>query len=163
MWVLMGMFLWVSPAWAAGPSLIGQPEPEWTLPDIRGSAMSSSAFRDKIVLLHFWASWCASCKKELSSLRALAAHFKPDDFVVLMINSGFDDTSKISPLALDPPPNMRWLMDVDAKVATLHRVRGLPVSFLIDRQGVVRREYPGPQDFEGKKMMDAIRKLLPAP
>lgn len=129
------------------PSLVGRHAPDWTLKQENGESLSLKSLASKTVLLHFWATWCPSCKKETASLISLASEMKDKSFVIVMVNSGFESTDPKPGISADSPPGVRWLHDPDAKVAALYRVVDLPVTFLIDPTGTILKQFRGPQDW----------------
>lgn len=121
---------------------IGRAAPNFKLAALDGGTTTLDTFRGKYVLLNFWASWCPPCKAETPDLQALSTA-NGGKLVVLGVNQqetrgtakGFADEFQVTyPLALDS----------DGDVSQAYRVgHGLPVSFLIDPDGVITRVYPG--------------------
>lgn len=139
----------------SGPAepLIGAEAPDFEFTILPGEQKYTLAsFRGKVVLLNFWAYWCEPCREEMPSLKKLEAHF-PNDFVLLMLHVGDekDEALKI------PDLPSKLVMDVDVGALTSYGVSGLPHSFLIDKQGIVRAHFKGPQDWMSEKILEQIR------
>ena len=105
----------------------------FTLTDLHGRQYTLSALRGKVVLINFWATWCPPCRKEMPDLNRLYAHFKSQGFVVLSITD--EDPQKVSRQVSQWGYNPPVLIDPGDKVHKLFHVRGIPHSFLFNRDG----------------------------
>ena len=122
--------------------------------------MELSAYRGKVVLLNFWAAWCGPCLTEMPRFAAWRRAMGPENLQVIGV--AMDD---------DPEPvlRVRQKLGVDYPIlmgdAALGRlyggILGLPVTFLIDRQGVLRARYQGESDLA--EMEKSVRHLLTTP
>ncbi len=116
---------------------VGQPAPLFALADPEGKIHELSSFRGRVVWVNFWATWCGPCRRELPDIQRLAEEFKDRGLVVLAVNQGQsagEAEAFWEELDLDLP----ILLDSDAEVSAQYRLRGLPDSFFIDREGVLR-------------------------
>jgi peroxiredoxin len=120
----------------AAPPVIGQPAPDFALRSTDGELRRLSDLRGKVVLVNFWATWCAPCKKELPDLQALYDERRADGLEVLTINveedaadarAFFDARGLTLPLVLDSA----------GTVYDQYRLQGLPDSFFVDREGKI--------------------------
>jgi len=111
---------------AGRPPLLGSPAPEIALKDLQGQEVRLSDLHGKIVLLNFWATWCKPCKEEMPAMQASYEKLRDQGFVVLAVNE-LEDVEKVA----------------EHRVANQYGVVGLPASFLIDRQGIVREHIFG--------------------
>jgi peroxiredoxin len=127
---------------AARPPLVGGPAPEITLKDLRGQDVRLSDLRGKIVLLNFWATWCKPCKEEMPAMQASYDKLRGQGLVVLAVNE-LEDTEKVIEHVRKHGHTFLVVMDHDNVVANRYGVVGLPVSFLVDRQGIVREQIFG--------------------
>lgn len=112
--------------------------PDFVLADYDGKAVKLSEFRGKTVLLNFWASWCTTCEAEMPDMDRLARE-NPDDLVVLGVNQleGRGTAKRFSDsLGLQ---SFVFALDKDEDVTNAYKLpSGLPHSFFIDKNGVVR-------------------------
>jgi peroxiredoxin len=127
---------------AGRPPLVGGPAPEIVLPDLQGKEVRLSDFRRNIVLLNFWATWCKPCKEEMPAMQASYNKLRDEGFVVLAVNE-LEDTEKVAEHIRTHGHTFPVVMDHNNRVANQYGVVGLPASFLIDRQGIVREHIFG--------------------
>jgi cytochrome c biogenesis protein CcmG/thiol:disulfide interchange protein DsbE len=127
-------------------ALIGRGAPEFSLPPIEGSdrpALSAADLRGPLprpVLVNFWASWCVPCIVEHPQLMALSREGVP----VLGINYKDRPADALAFLARRGDPYARLGRDEPGRVAIDWGVYGVPETYLVDRQGIVRWRYAGP-------------------
>jgi len=127
---------------AGRPPLLGSPAPEIVLKDLQGHEVRLSDLRGKIVLLNFWATWCKPCKEEMPAMQASYDKLRDQGFVVLAVNE-LEDVEKVAEHIRTHGHTFLVVMDHDNRVANQYGVVGLPASFLIDRQGIVREHIFG--------------------
>jgi cytochrome c biogenesis protein CcmG, thiol:disulfide interchange protein DsbE len=128
----------------AAPLLLS-PAPGFAVSDLGGTVTTLSSLKGKIVLLNFWASWCTTCKDEVPDLENLHTKLKGKGFTVLGLS--VDEGGKKPVMAFVARFNPTFPVALaDRKTAEAYGVFGLPVSYLIDRDGVIRKRYQGPID-----------------
>jgi len=141
----------------AAQNLLNKQAPDFTRQDLHGHAVHLAGFRGKVVLLNFWATWCAPCQVEMPVFAAWQRQYGPQGFTIIGISMD-DDAATARKLAerlkLDYPVAMG-----DARLGLRYGgVLGLPLSLLIDRNGVVRARFEGETDV--KVMENRVRDLL---
>src|SRR6266487_3688850 len=127
---------------ASRPPLVGSPAPEIILKNLEGHEVKLSDFRGKVVLVNFWATWCKPCKEEMPAMQASYDKLRDEGFVVLAVNE-LEDTEKVAEHIRVHRHTFPVVMDHSNRVANRYGVVGLPASFLIDRQGIVREQIFG--------------------
>ena len=134
----------------------GAPAPVFRLPTFdSGQAVSLADFRGKVVFVDFWASWCSPCRQSLPLYDQLREHYAAADFVVLAI--GLDeDVADAKAFLAEHPVKYATLQNPQGDVARAFDLKGMPSSYLIDRDGIVRARHVG---FEAKDI-DALRKEI---
>lgn len=100
---------------------------------LRGGSFSLSDFRGGPLLLHFWASWCAICRVEQSSIEAIA-----EDWPVLTVAMQSGDTGEVRRYLDKHELAFPVVVDEEGRLARLYGVTGVPVSFVIDADGRIR-------------------------
>ncbi|MCF3973017.1 TlpA disulfide reductase family protein [Paracoccus salsus] len=137
------------------PSL---PDTSFTDPD--GGAHSLADYKGKVVLLNFWATWCAPCREEMPSLDALQTELGGDEFEVVPIATGRNAPAKIESFFEETGvSNLPVLLDPRQKLAREMGVVGLPVSVLIDRDGKEVARLLGDADWASEPAKQVIRQL----
>ena len=127
---------------AARPPLVGSPAPEIVLKDLQGRDVKLSDLRGKVVLVNFWATWCKPCKEEMPAMQASYDKLRDKGFVVLAVNE-LEDTARVAEHIRTHGHTFEVVMDHNNQVANVYGVVGLPASFLIDPQGIVRERIAG--------------------
>jgi thiol-disulfide isomerase/thioredoxin len=141
----------------AGP-YPGYRAPDFTSPDLAGHLVRLSDFRGKPILLNFWATWCPPCRKEVPDLQAFYRQYG-DKVVLLGINFG-EDKEEIKRFLERYGATYTSLLDKDGEVFVLYRLTGLPTSFWIDEQGVIRGMWLGTMSL--KDMVAGFKKTTSA-
>ena len=134
--------------------------PDFTRNDLQGKQQKLSAYRGKLVLLNFWATWCEPCRAEISQFSAWQRRYAPRGLQVLGVAMD-DELSAVAQVAQRQNLAYPVLMG-DAQLGQLYGgVLGLPLSYLIDPQGRIVERYRGEPDL--KRIEDQIKALLPSP
>jgi peroxiredoxin len=139
-WFLVGGGIELLRPRPAGPGDrgdVGQPAPEFALTSVDGGTVRLSEHRGRVVLLNFWATWCAPCRAEMPDLQRTYQAYRDRGFEVLAIDVQ-EAASDVQPFLAELSLTFPALLDQDAAVSRLYLARGLPSSFLVDRQGTVR-------------------------
>jgi cytochrome c biogenesis protein CcmG/thiol:disulfide interchange protein DsbE len=130
-----------------GPAAVarpGAPAPQIALPLLGGGTSSLASERGKVVLVNFWATWCEPCKTEMPGLQQLVNDLHDQPFVMYSVDLQEDSTTIEAFLQQYDLRLQQVVLDEDGNVTRAYGVRGLPATFLIDRQGVLRQQRLGP-------------------
>ena len=120
-----------------------KPSPEFALKDASGATVKLSDFRGKVVLLNFWASWCAPCREEIPWFTRFEQEYQDRGFSVLGV--AFDERgwTTVTPYAQRAQINYPVLLGGENLMTLYGGVDALPVTFLIDRSGRIARMHVG--------------------
>ena len=140
-----------------GQTLVNRRAPDFARKTIDGRAFDLKSYRGKVVLLDFWATWCAPCLVEMPTFAGWQREYGPQGLAVIGVS--MDDDEATARKAVDKlKPGYKIVMG-DAKLGTLYGgVMGLPLIFLVDADGVVRARFEGETD--PKAIEDAFKRLL---
>lgn len=139
----------------------GHPAPDFSLKSLDGKTVRLSDLRGKkVVLINFWATWCPPCRFEMPTMQQIYSEYKGKGFEILAINIEPDATKEIREFMKELRLSFPVLLDPEMKVARKYRVFGLPVSVLIDRQGVIRLRDTGYNDWSSKESRRHVETLL---
>ena len=127
-----------------------KPVPEFAVEDRDGRKTGLSAFRGKVVLVNFWATWCGPCLREMPTLSRLQARLGGDGFEVVAIASDRGGWSAVDKfLGAKGIDNLTVLLDQTGRAARTVGIFGMPTTLLIDRRGRVLGHLTGPADWDG--------------
>jgi cytochrome c biogenesis protein CcmG, thiol:disulfide interchange protein DsbE len=140
------------PAFAAGV-------PELTFTTATGEPLSLAALRGKVVYLDYWASWCAPCRQSFPWMEQMQARYGERGFVVLAVNLDRERAEAQRFLAA-APAQFRIVYDPNGDTARSMKVKGMPSSFLIGRDGEIVSSHIGFRDTDRAPREAEIRTLL---
>lgn len=139
----------------------GETAPLFTLPDIDADkpTISLESLRGKTVYVDFWASWCAPCLRSMPLINELYGKYRDQDFEVIAINVD-DPIEDGQDFLLDNPLDYLIAADTDNTVLNEFGVTGMPTSFLIDKDGVIRMVHMGFRGNDIETIEAAVLELL---
>ena len=146
----------------AGGLPIDRPAPalETTLAD--GHAWSLADQRGKVVIVNFWATWCGPCRVEMPAMEVLYKTFDRKDFEILAISTDPQGVAVTRPFRNQLGLTFPILHDSDYRVGLAYGARSLPMSFLVNRKGVIIHRIVGARDWESPEAKEIIRAALNA-
>jgi len=154
------LLLWCAAASAQLPSWSGGPTPSLRLPDLEGKEHALEAYRGRVVLVNFWATWCVPCKEEMPSIERLRSSMQGRPFAVLAVNLAEPD-ARVQRFLRDVPLGFPILMDRDTSASRAWKARLLPATFIVGPDGRIRYSYIGELDWSREPIRRQIAELLP--
>jgi cytochrome c biogenesis protein CcmG/thiol:disulfide interchange protein DsbE len=143
------------------PLTVGKMAPDFELPDLSDKTMRLSDFRGKVVFLNFWATWCKPCREEMPSMEVLYKNFEREGLVVLAVSIDRVTTKKdIPPFVKSLSLTFPVLVDSWGKTDKRYKLMGVPETYIIDQQGVLREKIIGPRDWTLLDNLKVITGLL---
>lgn len=137
----------------------GQQNIPLELTTYEGQIRGLADYKNRVVLLNFWASWCKPCIKEVPSLMRLQANYNTKDFQIITINIG-ESKKEIAEFIDKVGLNLPILMDRDGQSVKDWRVYVYPSNFLLDRKGKIRYAYRGALEWDSQAVIETINQLL---
>jgi len=147
--------------WLAGcdrgdhPGQIGTAAPEFTVTD-SSRTVRLEDYRGKVVVLNFWASWCAPCLEEFPSLIQLQRDMPQ---VVVLAVSFHDDQQSYKTYIADNHIDLLTVFDATEKSNLAYGTTRPPETYILDKNGIIRRKFIGPQDWTSAEIEGYLRKL----
>lgn len=140
---------------------IGKELPGFSGKTLNGENLSLSDYKDKVILVDVWASWCGPCKQEFPFLIELYDKYSDKDFSILTVNIDEEKENVkkfISHLKKDVP--FKIIFDPEGKIPTKFNIDAIPTVYILDKKGVVRYSHLGFMDSEKDKYKSEIETLL---
>jgi cytochrome c biogenesis protein CcmG/thiol:disulfide interchange protein DsbE len=135
-----------------------KPAVEFVLKDADGQTVNLSDYKDKVVLLNFWATWCGPCKIEIPWFVEFEQTYKDKGFAVLGVASDVEGWAVVRPFMNSRKVNYRVVLDDDKLPSPYKDIQAIPATYLIDRQGRVAAVHNGLMSKDTYE--DGIRQLL---
>ena len=141
---------------------IGKPAPDFVLQDVSGNTWKLSSLKGKAVFINFWASWCKPCRDEMPSMEALnkAMAGQPFQMLAIVFNDDLDTANRFArrlgvtfPVLVNPEPEL----------TEAYMITGVPETFLIDANGILRHRFIGPYNWDTPEMITLVQELLNSP
>jgi thiol-disulfide isomerase/thioredoxin len=161
----IGVMLWVSCVGIAAQELTpwtSGPTPLLELTDYRGMQHALAAYRNRVILVNFWATWCEPCREEMPALQALQNKLVKAQVVVLAVNYG-ESPEKVQQFVQQVPVDFPLLLDRHMETAKAWQVRVLPTSFVLGQDGQIRYSAVGLLDWSDPQVVKLLTELSPRP
>ena len=153
--VVLGLLLPLGCDRGSRPGNIGKVAPQFTVSD-GVNTIELSKLRGRVVIVNLWATWCAPCVEELPSL--LELHRELPEIAVVAISQDEDDAAYRKFLAVHQI-DLMTVRDPSQRVNALYGTVQIPESYVIDRQGVLRRKFVSNQDWTNPEIVKYLRSL----
>lgn len=147
------------PALASKGALDGQEAPDFALKSLAGENLRLSEYRGEVVMINFWATWCGPCRQEMPLLDDLYNRYERVGFQLLGVNID-DEPRRAMEMAEELGISFPVLFDDRKEVSQLYRVEAMPVTVILDREGVVRYTHYGYKPGYEEYYLDQVRTLL---
>jgi peroxiredoxin len=143
------------------PVAAGKVAANFKLRDLKGSTISLSSLRGKVVFLNVWATWCPPCREEMPSIETLYEEFRNNpNFVVLAVSQDSEGRSAVDSYVHRHGFKFTVLLDPRNEVGDAYDVSGIPETFIIDQAGRIVAHHLGPYDWAQPDMRQALRDLI---
>ena len=139
------------------PPRVGKAAPDFTVRDSDRTVMLSQ-FKGQVVVLNFWATWCPPCIEEMPSLVRMQQRMQSKGVTVLAVSVDVDENNYRRFLK-DHGVNLLTVRDPDQKSNGLYGTFKFPETYIVDRNGVMRRKFIGPVDWTEPEVIDFLSKL----
>jgi cytochrome c biogenesis protein CcmG/thiol:disulfide interchange protein DsbE len=141
-----------------GPApVVGRRAPDFALSSIDGGRVSLAELHGKPVVVNFFATWCLPCKKELPAFQALAAQYADRGLTFLLVDMQ-EDPDDVAVFLGDLGVSLPAVVDASGEVGKTYRVRGLPSTFFVGRDGLIKAVQLG--ELDGRLLEGGISKIV---
>jgi peroxiredoxin len=138
---------------------VGNPAPDFDTVDMKGDVWSLSKLKGRVVFLNFWATWCPPCREEMPSMQRLYAKLPKDKFIMIALFNK-DKPAAVKNFVTKLGITIPILSDEYNFAGTKYGLTGLPETFIIDKQGVIREKFIGPAEWDSPKFVDMMMKYI---
>lgn len=143
------------------PLIVGKPAPNFSLPDLADKSVQLSDYRGKVIFLNFWATWCKPCQEEMPSMEQLHKSYQKDGLVILAVSIDRVTTKKdIPPFVKNMNLTFPVLVDSWGQTDKRYKLMGVPETYIIDQEGMLREKVIGPRDWTRTENLHVINQLL---
>lgn len=132
---------------ARAEEFLGKPAPAFTLTGVKGSTVSLAAYKGKVVLLDFWATWCRPCRIEMPLVQKLYDELKPKGLVVFGVNL-MEEPDQVKRYLAENKIGFPILLDREGKVAQSYKAEGIPTLVIVGKDGRVSSYFTGLREEE---------------
>ena len=136
------------------------PAPDFTLTGLDGSSTTLSDYKGKVVLLNFWATWCLPCREEMPGMQTLFERYGGRGLAVIAVAADQENIRGVRSFVKDLGLGFPILTEGNADLRNTYEVVGLPMSYLIGRDGRISARIVGARAWDSPEAIDLIEYLL---
>ncbi len=138
--------------------LKGQPAPPLVLQDMDGVGFDLADAKGRWVFVHFWASWCGPCRREMPAIQRMAEQTRELPMEIVLVNTAEDEDTVFSFLGV-VAPDLGSLMDRDGQTTEAWQPRGLPATYIVGPQGRLRYQTLGGLPWDEADYLTFLRRI----
>ncbi|OGW53744.1 MAG: hypothetical protein A2Z46_01865 [Nitrospirae bacterium RBG_19FT_COMBO_55_12] len=161
--IVISAALFIMPACKPGetpPAVVGNKAPSFTLRDLEGKKIGLSDFSGKVVIMDFWATWCSPCKESTREFERLHRRYKNRGIVFLGISMDLGGSAAQKVKDFSERNDLTYLMLMDDGAASkAYAVHNIPATYVLDKNHVIVKIYPGYMPGLGSMISEQIEKL----
>ena len=158
--ILMGsLALFIAGCGESPVASVGKPAPDFDTVDLEGKVWSLSKLKGKVVFVNFWATWCAPCREEMPSMQRIYAKLPKDKFTMIALFNR-DKPAAVKNFVTKLGLTMPILSDEYNFAGTKYGLTGLPETFIIDKQGIIREKFIGPAEWDSPENIQMLTKYI---
>jgi peroxiredoxin len=139
---------------------VGHPSPDFTLRNLQGNLEGLVNHKDKVIILNFWATWCAPCLEEMPAFEKLYRRYRSQGLTVLAVSLDKGDFSKVQSFVDSNNLTFPVLMDSDGVAEKLYPSFTIPFTYVIDKEGRVAARVDGAKNWASNETFSALDILI---
>ena len=158
--ILAGCLVFFIAACGESPvATVGKPAPDFDTIDLKGDIWSLSKLKGQVVFVNFWATWCPPCREEMPAMQRLYEKLPKDKFKMIALYNN-DRPAAVKDFVAKLGITMPILDDHKNIIGPRYGLTGLPETYIIDKQGVIREKFIGPADWDSPEVFDMLTKYI---
>jgi len=134
--------------------------PDFSLTMLGGGEKALADYRGKVVLIHFWATWCVACRHEMPQIEQLWQRYRDDGLVVLGVNVDRGNISGVRDFVRQRNLSFPSVLDPDGSVRNTYEIRALPTSYLIGSDGKIIGRIIGGRKWNARRATAMVEQIL---
>ncbi|HEY0811087.1 MAG TPA: TlpA disulfide reductase family protein [Longimicrobiales bacterium] len=143
------------------PGAVGTAAPAYSAVSTSGDSVDLSSMKGSVVLLNVWATWCIPCRREIPELQALHQEYESKGLRIVGVSvDGGEADGDVNAFIQDFKMTYTVLRDPGERVLNVFRIQGVPASYLVDREGIVRWRTLGPFKADDQLLQNALEQAL---
>jgi len=139
---------------------VGMRAPDFTLRNLNGNLEGLSKFKDKVVILNFWATWCAPCLEEMPAFEKLYRRYRSQGLTVIAVSLDKGDTSKVEKFVDEHSLTFPVLLDLDGIAERVYPSFTIPFTYVIDKKGRIAARVDGAKNWSSNETFAALDILI---
>ena len=139
---------------------VGHPAPDFTLRNLQGNLEGLVDHKDKVIILNFWATWCAPCLEEMPAFEKLYRRYRSQRVTVLAVSLDKGDISKVKGFVDKNNLTFPVLIDSDGAAEKLYPSFTIPFTYVIDKEGRVAARVDGAKNWASNETFAALNILI---
>ena len=139
---------------------VGHPAPDFTLRNLKGNLEGLVDHKDKVIILNFWATWCAPCLEEMPAFEKLYRRYRSQGLTVLAVSLDKGDFSKVQGFVDSNNLTFPVLMDSDGVAEKLYPSFTIPFTYVIDKEGRIAARVDGAKNWASNETFAALNILI---
>jgi peroxiredoxin len=142
------------------PEADRSPAPAFSTRNLDDQPVTLEDYRGKVVLLHFWATWCGPCKEEMPHMEALWKKYRDKGLVVVGITVQEEPNGQIRAFSKEHDLSFPILLDSEGKISEMYDLSAMPSSYIVSADGKLAGRVKGPEDWNKPYVQQMIEDLL---
>ena len=139
---------------------VGMQAPDFTLRNLNGNLERLSEFKDKVIILNFWATWCAPCLEEMPAFEKLYRRYRSQGLTVIAVSLDKGDTSKVAKFVDEHSLTFPVLLDLDGIAERIYPSFTIPFTYVIDKKGRIAARVDGAKNWSSNETFAALDILI---
>ena len=139
---------------------VGMQAPDFTLRNLNGNLEGLSEFKDQVVVLNFWATWCAPCLEEMPAFETLYRRYRSQGLTVIAVSLDKGDTSKVAKFVDEHSLTFPVLLDLDGIAERIYPSFTIPFTYVIDKKGRIAARVDGAKNWSSNETFAALDILI---